>query len=70
VERIIAAKEAHKMAARTEPGGLMRGNRASFSEVGPTGKEAEILRLKKAIRMNPNDQDLARALASYYVGDL
>ena len=70
IERVLAAKEAHKMASRTEPAGLMRGNRASFPEMRPTGKEEEIARLKKAIKMHPNDQDLATALASYYVNDL
>ena len=48
----------------------MRGNRTSLMEDRPTGKEAEISRLKKAIKMHPNDQDLATASASYYTDGL
>jgi hypothetical protein len=69
IEKVLAAKETRKDAARVESSGIMRGNRASFEE-RPTGREAEIARLKKAIRMNPNDQDLATALASHYIDGL
>ena len=70
IEKILAAKESRKEGARAEPAGLMRGNRASFLEGEPTGRKEEIFRLKKAIKMHPNDVDLATALAKHYVGDL
>jgi hypothetical protein len=70
IERILRSKELSKDSARGERPGVMRGNRASLMEVRPTGKEAEISGLKKAIRMAPSDMDLATALAKHYVGDL
>jgi hypothetical protein len=65
IDKILAARESRKDSARAERAGTVTGSEAFGGGHQERGRDAEIARLKLAIRRNPNDTNLAAQLAKF-----
>jgi hypothetical protein len=68
IDKILARRETLVQAGRAERAGTVTGGSEAFGGGHQErGRDAEITRLKLAIRRNPNDTNLAAQLAKFYL---
>lgn len=70
LERILAAREIRKDAARSERAGIVTGGSEAFGGGDRvTDRDRAIVELKMRIRRDPGNTDLQAQLAKFYLGD-
>jgi hypothetical protein len=70
IDKILAARESRKDAARSESAGTVTGGSEAFGGGRQErSREQEMAALKLRIRRDPSNADLQRELAKFYLGD-